>query len=112
VGQTALCIASTGGYEDILKLLLYAGAQIYRMGFSGIPLQNTFFEGHENVTRLLLEEEAHVNAKGKWVLRCSALHFMAILLEVVELLLDKGAFVNAERTILGTLLKCAMSEWQ
>jgi hypothetical protein len=66
-GQTALGWASEFGHEQVVRLLLQAGAGVNAAGgggYSGTALQRASENGHEQVVRLLLEAGADVNAAG------------------------------------------------
>lgn len=63
---TPLSLAASGGYVDIIQLLLNNGAEINsrtnsKLGIS--PLMLAAMNGHEDATRLLLENGSDINAQ-------------------------------------------------
>ena len=112
-GSTPLHGAAEGGHEEIVKLLIAAGADLHAttvpmLGGGGwTPLHSAARLGHRGIVELLIEKGTDVNAmdsSGK-----SALHDAALEghKEIVELLITKGADLNAESGYYGTPLHMA-----
>ncbi|KAB5572192.1 ankyrin repeat-containing domain protein [Coniochaeta sp. 2T2.1] len=105
---TALCIASKGGYKEIVEMLLGKGADVNARGvYYGTALQAASAGGHKEVAEILLGKGADVNARGG---RHSTALYEASARghkEVVEMLLGKGADINAEGGKFGTALQAA-----
>ena len=112
-GSTPLHGAAEGGHEEIVKLLIAAGADLHAttvpmLGGGGwTPLHSAARQGHRGIVELLIEKGTDVNAmdsSGK-----SALHDAALEghKEIVELLIIKGADLNAESGYYGTPLHVA-----
>jgi hypothetical protein len=100
-GWTALHTAAGGGYLEVVKILLDAGANVNAAAAAGregrTALQAAAGGGHLEVVRMLLDAGAHVNAaaerrEGRTALQAAA---GGGHLEVVRMLLDAGANVNA-----------------
>ena len=114
-GSTPLHGAAEGGHEEIVKLLIVAGADLHAttvpmLGGGGwTPLHSAARQGHRGIVELLIEKGTDVNARdssGK-----SALHDAASIghKEIVKLLIIKGADLNAESGYYGTSLHVAAS---
>lgn len=63
---TPLSLAASGGFVDIIQLLLSSGAEINsrtnsKLGIS--PLMLAAMNGHEDATRVLLENGSDINAQ-------------------------------------------------
>ena len=90
----ALQAAAVKGNEAVVQLLLDKGAEVNaRGGFYGNALQAAAYEGNKAVVQLLLDHRAEVNTQGGRY--GNALQVAAFKGQVVQLLLDKGAEVNA-----------------
>ena len=61
VQSTPLIIAARGGHEEVIRLLLKAGAVVNKMVNYGSPLHMATSFGHIDVVRLLLESGADPN---------------------------------------------------
>lgn len=60
--NTALMLACCGGHEDIVKLLIEAGADLELQNESGhTPLMEAASGGHVGVAKILLENGAGIN---------------------------------------------------
>lgn len=108
----ALCAATWGGHQQVVRLLLNKGASVNQLGgHHGNALQTASGLGNEHLIRLFLEHGADVNSQG--------VAGKTALLEAVEaghedsvqLLLSEGADVDL-RDLLGdtALIKAAQSD--
>ncbi|EJL26231.1 ankyrin repeat-containing protein [Novosphingobium sp. AP12] len=94
-GHTALILATYHGFEQSAALLLDRGADPNRTTASGSPLMGVAFKGHLTIARRLLAAGADPNlrnAAGQTAIMMSALFDRR---EVIELLLDAGADIDA-----------------
>jgi ankyrin repeat protein len=105
-GATPLHMAALGGQKDVAALLISKGANINAPSQTGkIPLQLAFENEHLDVITLFMEKGVAVNTPIDRYNR-TLLHRAAIMgkLKVINLLLEKGAEINAkdksERTAL------------
>ncbi len=114
-GSTPLQGASEGGHEEIVELLITAGADLHAttvsmLGGGGwIPLHSAARQGHRGIVELLIEMGTDVNTRdsvGKSTLHDATLEGHK---EIVELLINKGADLNAESGYYGTPLHVAGS---
>ena len=65
-GQTALHIAASRGYQEIVKMLISSGANVNAKDEDGkTPLHLAAKKGQENAVRLLVAAHADTNAKDK-----------------------------------------------
>ncbi|GKU06983.1 unnamed protein product [Fusarium langsethiae] len=122
----SLQAASSRGHRDVMQLLLNKGADVNAQGGEyGNALQAASFKGNLEVVQLLLDEGADINAQGgtfdnSLQAASSRGHrdggkygnaLQAALwdgnLEVVQLLLDEGADVNAQGGSCGNALQAA-----
>jgi ankyrin repeat protein len=62
---SALCIASSYGHEEVVRLLLKNGADVDAAGEYGTPLLLASRSGCKNIVGLLLENDANVNARAR-----------------------------------------------
>ena len=128
-GQSALYKAALSGDESLVKWLISNGADINALGGTvGTALQIASHTGHLSIMRLLLSHGADVNIQGGCcgtALQAAVAHGGYINVdpqdgpdcpdlvptevrqEVVNLLLDRGANVNAAGGLLGTALQAA-----
>ena len=93
---TALHKAASGGYNDIVQLLLTKGASIeVRNRFNNTPLHLAVWHGHTNTVELLLSNGASIEATNN--INDTPLHRAAWCgyTSMVELLLAKGASIEA-----------------
>ena len=93
---TALHKAASGGYNDIVQLLLTKGASIEaRNRFNNTPLHLAAWHGHTNTVELLLSNGASIEATNN--INDTPLHRAAWCgyTSMVELLLSKGASIEA-----------------
>jgi hypothetical protein len=101
----ALEVASLGGHEKMVHMLLDASANVdVQGGHYDKALLAASQEGHEKVVHMLIAAGADANAQGGW--RGSAL-YLAIEKgqeKVAQVLIDAGADVNAK----GGLYRCAI----
>ena len=108
-GNTALHCAAIMGHVDIVELLLEEGAFIEATGDSGAtPLMMAATMGHLKVTEALLKAEANPDTKHNFA-KTTALHFAAEVgrIEIIEILCNHGADIEAEKSTGGTPLHTA-----
>jgi ankyrin repeat protein len=112
-GQTALHRAAWGGSAEVVSLLLEEGANANTEDYDGnTGLHIAAEKGFESVVALLLDN-GNVNAKGRNGLTPLYYAVMGGHNEVVELLVHKGADVNAKDNKIGwTPLHCAAGNGQ
>ena len=112
-GSTPLHGAAEGGHEEIVELLIVAGADLHArtvpmLGGGGwTPLHSAARQGHREIVELLITNGTDVNSRdstGKSSLHDAALEGHK---EIVELLIIKGADLNAESGYYGTPLHVA-----
>lgn len=94
----ALQAAARSGHVDVVKLLLFQGANFNAKSksFSGrTALQAAAASGHINVVKPLLDNAADVNVAGPVG---TALHAAAEAgyIDLVKMLLDNGAWTNQQ----------------
>jgi len=100
---SALTVASSKGYQEVVELLLLVQGVDLEIGH---PLDLASSAGHEGIVKLLLEKGADANA-GDALQAASSKGYKAI----VELLLDYGADIDDEGGY-GTALQEASSAGQ
>ncbi|PZC96368.1 ankyrin repeat domain containing protein [Pyrenophora tritici-repentis] len=103
--------SSERGYEQVVKTLLDAGAEVNAQGGRyGNALQAASERGYEQVVKMLLDKGAEVNAQGRrygnalYAASCRGHE------QVVKMLLDKGAEVNAQGRGYGNALQAASAQ--
>ena len=105
---TPLCVAAMNEAEEVVRILIAAGAQVNDPTPRHTPLEIAASEGDVNMVRLLLELGADVNAPlpEDFSSGCTALMGAATsgVPEVVKLLLDAGAEVNTVNKLGATAL--------
>ncbi|GKT42724.1 putative ankyrin repeat protein L93 [Colletotrichum spaethianum] len=107
---SALQVASTKGHQQIVQLLLEAGANVNtQSGKYGSALQIASTKGYQQIVQLLLNAGADVNAQGGFY--GNTLQAACALErgnpEIVQLLLEAGADVNAQGGEYGNALQAA-----
>jgi ankyrin repeat protein len=124
--NTVLQRASRNGHETVVQMLLDKGADLNALsGSLDTALQAASRSGQEKVVQILLDKGADVNAQSgsldtalqptSWSMRVSKGSFGTALQEassgghekLVQILLDKGADMNAQHGSLGTALQAA-----
>ena len=103
----ALQVASSGGHETVVKLLLDRGAKLNMQDESCNMLQTAAATGHELIVKALLSKFVNVNAQGGFygnALQAASAEGHELL---VQLLLDNGADVNAEGGFYGNSVQAA-----
>ena len=104
-GATALHHAASGGYNDIVQLLLTKGASIEVADKdNSTPLHRAALHGHTSTVKLLLSKGASIEVTD--VDNNTLLHRAALdgHTSIVELLLSKGASIEATNKYLNTPL--------
>jgi ankyrin repeat protein len=94
--MTALHRAASYSHEEIVRLLISAGADVNVQNFfTGAALHFASYRRNASIIRMLLAHGADVNAIGGWA-GCSPLQIATSEggQEVVQLLIDAGAKVN------------------
>lgn len=122
--ETALMLASLRGNLDLVKLLVYRGADVNKTGWT--PLHYAASGGHTQVMRFLLDKNAYIDAtspSGNTPLMMATLYGSE---DAVEFLLAQGAdptILNgakrsaidlakgAERITLAEILEAKVEEW-
>lgn len=92
---SALHLAVSNGFEDIVSLLLKCGADINIKNIAGAtPLHEAAYHCFKKMAKLLLDSGANVNAQDKF--DNTPIYFVATncSIEMVELLLDYCADKN------------------
>uniref|UniRef100_A0A8B9TBD0 K Homology domain-containing protein n=1 Tax=Anas platyrhynchos TaxID=8839 RepID=A0A8B9TBD0_ANAPL len=91
-GNTALTYACAGGFVDIVKVLLKAGANIEDHNENGhTPLMEAASDGHVEVARLLLDSGAQVNMPADSFESPLTLAACGGHVELAALLIERGA---------------------
>jgi ankyrin repeat protein len=116
-GSNALCAASEKGNTALMKLLLEHDAFVnFSGGIYGNPLQAAAAKGHEEIVEILLNTEGiNVNEKGKYLSWLgdeadgTPLYLASEggYINIVKLLLDRGADIDAKVDLWGTALTIA-----
>ena len=110
-GFTALHHAATSGFEDVVDMLLEAGADVNRQSLDlGTPLCLASLRGRENLVSLLLSKyRARVNIAGRWTgtpLHCAS---WVGSIEVARLLLANAANKTSRNMVQLEFLQYACS---
>jgi ankyrin repeat protein len=115
LGKTPLWYAAANGHTKAVQLLLQKGATIDARDDTGLtPLVWALHHGHSDVVALLIEKGAKENLKAGELERIDRRHRTALTRAVlsgnevvVQLLLEKGAQIEAEDKTGATALLCA-----
>jgi ankyrin repeat protein len=105
-GETLLYLASEGGHEEVVNLLITNGADINAQDVLGYtPLHRATLRHHVNVVEILLANSANVNVVSSSGYG-TPLHIASYIgnRKLVELLLLNGADVNQKARLGGTSL--------
>lgn len=62
--KTALLAAVFHGHDDVVQILLDAGADVNLAGVAGPPIMIASLKGYDTVAQMLLNAGAHVNTQG------------------------------------------------
>ena len=105
---TALCAASKCGHENMVQMLIDAGAEVNAQTkwHRKNALQAASEDGHEKVVQMLLEAGADINAQEGELTALEAASESGHE-QVVQMLIGAGADVNAQSSILRTALQLA-----
>jgi len=118
IGYPILWRAVDGNYTDIVKLLINKGADVNTPSQSGkMPLMIAAMNRNTDIAKMLLKAGADINAKETFTMKRTALLYALDEVsfkhagaekrkdhEIVSLLLDHGADVNAENAERYTVL--------
>jgi uncharacterized protein len=90
--ESALMMASLGGFEELAKTLIDKGADVNKTGWA--PLHYAATKGHISIMKLLLENHAYIDAESPN--RSTPLMMAAMYgtFEAVKLLVEEGADVG------------------
>jgi len=97
-GSSALLNATYRDNAEIVSLLIDGGAEINVCGGEGSsPLINSITQGYNEIARILINNNADLNFADT-ILERTGLHLAAIKgnTEIAEMLLEKGAVINAK----------------
>jgi ankyrin repeat protein len=104
----ALYYASLLGLEEVVQMLMDAGADVNAQGgWYGNALQSASAEGHEKVVQMLMDAGADVNAQGGHFGNALQAASQGGHEKVVQMLMDAGADVNAQGGWYGNALQAA-----
>jgi len=99
VGETPLHVAAREGDQEVVRLLMVAGADVDAQGhLRNTPLHEAAAFWRKGVAETLLANQAKVNAAtrdGSTPLHLAVIHAPKDRQDMVALLLEKGADVNA-----------------
>ncbi|XP_041460204.1 poly [ADP-ribose] polymerase tankyrase-2-like [Lytechinus variegatus] len=113
-GKTPLQLAIFAPCKSIVELLLLYGANPNcKDEHRNTPLHHVAARGHMEIAKLLIDHGAILTARN--TLRYHPLHRACgagATPEMIELLLENGAFVNSTTSLLETPAKCLLSHWQ
>ncbi len=90
--ESALMMASLGGYEDLAKTLIDKGADVNKTGWA--PLHYAATKGHISIMKLLLENHAYIDAESPNKSTPLMMAAMYGTFESVKLLVEEGADVG------------------
>lgn len=104
----ALLTATCQGHKEIVRMLLHRGADPNHELAGCTPLTMAAYVDAYSTVRLLLDSGAHVNAQPEDSALCAAASQGCT--DVMNLLLDRGAAVNAPNAQYGSALCAAVTE--
>lgn len=96
-GLTLLHDAAIMGHQEVLLLLLTAGAGAvinFQANNGNTPLHNAAYKGHSSIAHVLIEAGADINKPN--TMNITPLHYAVIKnhVDTVSLLLDEGAYTD------------------
>lgn len=94
----ALEMATEKRHTEIVKLLLQKGANVSAVGGLGDALQQAAYKGHKEIVSLLPENSAKVDESEGLYGGAVQAATLGRNLDIVQLLVDRGADVNIQRT--------------
>jgi len=95
-GRTALIIAASKGYKEIVELLLDKGAAVNFQNNDGqTALMRAAFYGHREIVELLLKNGAVDELEDNWGENALISAAVRRHTKIIELLLDTGAIVDS-----------------
>ncbi|KAJ5504615.1 hypothetical protein N7463_007489 [Penicillium fimorum] len=104
----ALQVASSGGHDKTVEILLERGADVNGQGgIYGNALQAASSKGHDGIVPILLERGADVNAQGRTYGNALQVASSKGRNNIVEMLLEREADVNAQGRTYGNALQAA-----
>jgi ankyrin repeat protein len=115
-GRTALCVAAAAGHEGIVRILLENGAaagplEPSQLGVNDRPLFHAVRKGSRNMVQMLLDHGAGGDPESFTELLFEAARRLHV--GVIDLMIARGADVNAKDASKQTPLICAiLATWR
>ena len=97
-GASALTCAAKNGHIEVVKILIDQNADVDKVDKFGTAIMLAISKGHNDIVKLLLGKGANVNLTNKWgetALSCAVVADKEDNVEVVKLLLEKGAWTDS-----------------